>query len=219
MKLAEFLNEYTSMQFNLALVELETYRHNDGIIVIPNLITKTTVIERNTIASPRYSFDTASVPNDNRHYLQKPVLSRREFINRFSDNGGYDPDEVTELICDLEAIDGLSVGISPTELTIRYSPEDEYSYALLTFSIASDRSDLWIMPGRIQASLEKHGIFTFEADEFLECYKQYVNVKRCKAPPYEYLAGFYYANVSDVLQNPRDLISAAEQFIINITNK
>lgn len=214
-QLAEFLNDNISMSFNLALAEMEVYQANDNVIIIPNLITKTTVIERR-IYSSEPTFEEKQFGK--KPYILKPVLSRKEFIAQFSDNGGYDPDEVSEFVFDMEAIDGLSVGLAPTELTIRFSPADGSSYALLTFCISSNHSDLWIMPGRIKAALEKHGRFPFDAEPFLDFFKQFVNVKRCKYTPYDNEAGFYYANVSDVLQHTEDFITAAEQFANTVTS-
>lgn len=213
LQLADFLNENTSMSFCMALAEIEVYQAQDSVIIIPNLITKTTVIERRISSSQIEDTDDYK-----RQYIQKPVLSRKDFIYRFSDNGGYDPDEVSEFISDMETIDGLSVGIAPTELTIRFSPEDGSSYALLTFGIASNHSDLWIMPERIKSALEKHGRLPVDAEPFLEFFKQFVNVKRCRYAPYENEAGFYYANVSDVLQHTAEFIAAAEQFSNAATN-
>lgn len=212
-QLAEFLNDNTSMSFALALTELEVYQSGESIIVIPNLITKTTIIERRI-----RSVDSPSSCDEKKQYIQKPLLPRKEFIAKFADNGGYDPDEVSEFISDLEAIDGLSVGIAPTELTIRFSPEDGHSYPLLTFGISSNHSDLWIVPGRIKVALENHGRFPFDAEPFLDFFKQFIDIKRCKYAPYEKESGFYYADVSDVLNNSESVISAAEQFANEVTS-
>ena len=202
------------MSFNLALTELEVYQANENVIVIPNLITKTTVIERRLFTTELYS----EKHPEKKVYIQKPILSRKEFVALFSDNGGYDPDEISEFISDMESIDGLSIGIAPTELTIRFSPEHGSTYPLLTFCISSNHSDLWIVPGRIKAALEKHGRFPFDAEPFLDFFKQFINTKRCKYPPYENEAGFYYANVCDVIQNKENIIEAAEQFANSVTN-
>jgi len=212
-QLADFLNDNTSMSFNLALAEMEVYQNGCEIIAIPNILTKTQVIER-TVSDSSFYEESEKKPG----YIQKPILSRMEFISRFSDNGGYEPDDVFEFIGDMEAIDGLSVSIAPTELTIRFSPEDGYSYALLTLSIASNHSDIWIMPGRIKSALLKHGRFPFDAEPFLDFFKQFINVKRCKTAPYENEAGFYYANVGDVLQNKNKIISEAEKFSSSVTS-
>lgn len=215
-QLADFLNDNTSMSFNLALAEMEVYQNGADTIVIPNLMTKTSVIER-----PVYLYgaeQSVFEVHDERtnQYIRKPILSRREFISVFSDNGGLDPDVVSEFISDLESINGLTVEISPTELTIRFCPEKNNTYALLTFSISLNHADILVMPGRIKAALEKHGIFPFEADEFLEFYKPFIDRSRCKTEPYEYEAGFYYAKVDEVFKRSKEFISAAEHFVIGI---
>jgi hypothetical protein len=213
-QLADFLNENTSMSFNLALAEMEVYQHADNLIVIPNLITKTTVIERHYISQP--PVDESETKS--KSYIQKPILTRKEFISVFADNGGYDPDKISEFISDMEAIDGLSVRIAPTELTIRFSPADDFSYALLTFSISSNHSDIWIVPERINTALKKHGRFPSDAEPFLQSFKPFINEKRCRYTPYENESSFYFANVSHVLQHTEDLITAAEQFANAVTN-
>lgn len=73
-------------------------------------------------------------------------------------------------------------------------------------------ADLYIMPSRIKASLERHSVFPAEADDFLEFFREYVNISRCKTPPYEYEHGFYYAHVGKVLENTKQFIAAIEQF-------
>ena len=215
-QLADFLNDNARMSFNLALAEMEVYQNGSETIVIPNLVTKTTVIER-TVSSFGMSAYQPVAEEPKRPYARKPVLSRREFINAFADNGGYDPDAITEFISDLEAINGLTVKIAPTELTICFCPGADATYPLLTFGIAQNKADIWLMPGRIKQSLEKHGVFPFEADDFLNFYKQFVDLSRCKTEPYEYEAGFYYAKVDDVLRYTQDFISAAEEFAVTIS--
>ena len=50
-QLVDFLNDNASMAFDLALVELEIYQHNEDTIVIPNVSLKTSLVERYTISS------------------------------------------------------------------------------------------------------------------------------------------------------------------------
>lgn len=216
-QLADFLNDNASMSFNLALAEMEVYRNGNSTIVIPNLVTKTTVIERSVSCHSLNSLAYQDEPK--KAYARKPILSRREFVNAFTDNGGYDPDAITEFISDLEAVNGLSVEIAPTELTIRFNPEGDKTYPLLTFGIAQNKSEIWLVPGRIKQALDNHGIFPFEADDFLNFYKQFVDRSRCKTEPYEYEAGFYYAKVDDVLRYTQDFITAAEEFAVAISEK
>ncbi len=215
-QLADFLNDNASMSFNLALAEMEVYQSGSEVIVIPNLITKTTVIERIT-SGYGISVYRSSGEEPKKPYSRKPVLSRREFINVFADNGGYDPDTITEFISDLEAINGLTVKIAPTELTVCYSPAENTTYPLLTFGIAQGKAELWLVPGRIKQTLEKYGIFPFEADDFINFYKRFVDRSRCKTEPYDYEAGFYYADIDSVMRCTEDFISAAEEFAIAIS--
>lgn len=210
-QLADFLNDNTSMSFNLALAEIEVYECGDETIVIPYLLTKTSIVERRAVP-----FTPVVEEPRKWKYVSGPILSRSEFINRFSENGGYDPDEITELVYTLESATGLSVKIMPTELTIQLSTPDGRSFALFTFSISGGHADLYIMPGRIKAALERAGVFSFEAEPFLEAYKPFVDLSRCKTPPYEYEAGFYYAVIGKVLSKENAFVSAAEQFALSV---
>lgn len=208
-QLAQFLNENTSMRFNLALAEMEIYRFNDGVIAIPNVITKSVLIER-------YADEPISFGKSNN--IIKPVLSMSEFIKTFADYGGYNADEITEFVLDMEAIPGLSVQTTRTELTIRFRPAQDKTYALFTFSISLGHADFYVMPGRIQVALHRHGFFPFDADDFLEFYKPYVDVGRCKSVPYEDPKCFYYADMDIVLQHTKEFITAAEKFAVQISN-
>ena len=210
-QIADFLNDNTSMSFNLALAEIEVYEHGDGTIIIPSLLTKTAIIDRNAIP-----YRQVDEPRKWK-YVSGPVLSRNEFIDRFAENGGFDPDNILELVYTIEAVAGLSVRIAPTELSIQLSFPNGKSIALLTFGISGGHADLWIMPGRLKASIEQAGLFPFEADSFLESFKPFVDVERCKTPPYENEAGFYYADIDLVLAHESEFISSVEQFAILIS--
>ena len=210
-QLADFLNDNTSMSFNLALAEIEVYERGNETIVIPYLLTKTTIVERRAVPL----MPPAEEPRKWK-YVSGPILSRSEFIDRFAENGGFDPDQITELVYTLESASGLSVKIMPTELTIQLTTPDGRSFALLTFSISGGHADLYIMPGRIKAALERAGVFSFEAEPFLEAYKPFVDMNRCKTPPYEYEAGFYYADIAEVLSHEGPFVSAAEQFALSV---
>lgn len=219
-QLADFLNENTSMQFRLALAEMEIYQYGESVIVIPNLLAKTAVVER-TVLNVGGSLVEADEPEtrDEHKYIRKPILSRREFIDVFASNGGYDPDDIYELVADLETIGGLSIGIKPTELHIQFTSDTGKTYPLFRFGISLHKAELWVVPQELQGNLEKSGIFPFLADDFLESYKQFIDEKRCKHKPYENLAGFYYADVDTVLRNKQDFITASEQFSVAIQDK
>ena len=65
--LAEQILEDHPISFDLALVELELYEHGDGLIVIPSLLAKTAVIEK------QRSGYSATV-------TLAPVVSRKQFV-------------------------------------------------------------------------------------------------------------------------------------------
>lgn len=219
-QLADFLNDNTTMQFRLALTEMEIYQHAENVIVVPNLLTKTAVIER-TILNVGGSLMESGEPDmrDEHKYIRKPILSRREFIDAFSSNGGYDPDDIYELIADLESIGDLSIGIKPTELHIQFSTDSGKSYPLIRFGISLNKAEIWVVPQELIGNLEKSGMFPFLANDFLEAYKCFIDEKRCKHKPYSNLSGFYYADVNTVLRNKQDFIAASEQFSVSIRDK
>lgn len=214
-QLADFLNENTSMHFNLALAEMEIYQFGEGFIVVPYLLTKTTVIERYTMGG--YAPPQILEERSKKQYDPKPILSRQVFIDTFAENGGFDADSITEFICDLEAVDGISVGISPTELTLRFSIDGVVSYPLLTFGISGGHADIWIQPSVIDNALERNGRFPSEFSDYLEFYKSFVVLSRCKSAPYERRNGFYYANVGRVISNSDGFIAAFEHFLSSIS--
>lgn len=209
-QIVDFLNENSNMSFSLALAELEIYQNGNDTIVIPYLLTNTSVIER-------YVYTEQGLKRESSEHPIKPLMSKNEFIKQFAVNGKYDSNTLSGFIDEINSINGLSIGIAPTEMTIRFNV-DEASFPLMTFSISQCHADLWVCPVRIRDFLDKHGIFRFEADCFLDSYKQYIDETRCKSKPYENESGFYFAKVADILSNPNPLISAAEKFCRSITS-
>ena len=217
-QLAEFLNDNTSMSFNLSLVELEIYNHTDGIIVLPNIVTKTTIIER------RLPFQGRAVllrdQNTSQPYESKPLLSRREFVEVFADRGGYDPDLVTEFLLDVEAVDGISIRITPTELHIDCAVDNTRNATILYFGISGvHEASIYMRPDRMLDTMKAAGHLPAEADDFLEFFKQYVDRAKCKAEPYELGANrFYYARVGTVLEHSAQFVGAAEALMQNLSD-
>ena len=79
-ELADFLSSYTSLGFQLGLIALEMYQHEGSTIVIPNILTKTTVIERQI-------FQRGTVqpsPSSNEKGQPKAIRSKEEFIHDFA---------------------------------------------------------------------------------------------------------------------------------------
>ena len=213
-QLADFLNDNASMHFNLALAEMEIYQFGEGFVVVPYLLTKTTIIERYTMGG--YAPPSIISERSKKQYDPKPVLSRQVFIDTFAENGGFDADKITEFVCDLEAVDGISVGIAPTELTLRFSLDGSASYPLLTFGISGGHADVWMQPSVIDNALERNGIFPSEVSDYFDFYKQFISLPRCKSVPYEKRNAFYYANVGKAIEHSEAFISAFEHFLSSI---
>ena len=212
MQLADFLNENGSTPFNVALVALELYADGDATIIIPNLITRTSVIERNYFSLAPVKVE-AKAPQG---YVKKPLLSRPEFIRTFASNGGYDPDEVAEFVSDMDMINDLYVDISPTEMALKFKI-DGRACPIVTFCISGNKADLYVLPRKMKQVLQAAGHFEDEADGFLEFYRSYVDTGHCRAEAYVYDRDvYYYARVTDVLSDKEEFISALEDFAAKV---
>ncbi len=211
-QIADFLNENASMAFHLALAEVEVYQHGDGLTLVSGLIAKTKVIERKIYSVSNVEREILEIDDSSAPPSKPSILSRRDFIYKFADLGGLDPDAVTEFVLEMESISGISIRVTPTELQFRFTLEDGASYSLMALTIFCDHSDIYLMPKYLHGFLEKHGHFPVEAEGFLDFYKTYVDMNRCKLPPYEH-SGSYFAVVRDVLSHQREFSQAMSDFI------
>lgn len=221
-QLAEFLNENAAMSFDIALVEIEIYQHDDGVVVVPNLLTKTTVIERKGMpqGSKLSIFRDGSItPIRSIAYTNRPILSRREFVDAFASRGGYDPDLVTEFLNDMEYVDGISIRITPTDLHIDCKPDGNRRATILYIGISGTReASIYVRPDRLRDDFEASGHFPSEADDFLDFFKYYVDLSKCRSAPYEFGKNrIYYARIGNVLESSAKFVGAVERMIFNIT--
>ena len=223
LELAEFLNENTALSFNLELVEIEIYQLDDGVVVVPNLLTKTSVVERRIQSSSSGLYilpPSGTSPVGHITYKSKPILSRRDFIETFASRGGYDPDRVTEFLCDMDSVDGISISITPTELHIDCNLGENRRATLLYIGISGTReASVYMRPDRLIRSLEAAGFLSDNCKEFLDFFREYIDMAKCKAAPYEFGADrFYYADVDKVLGSSSKFAGAAERLILNISD-
>lgn len=184
-KLSTFLNENLSMNFNLALVELEFYSKDNGMIVIPNLLTKTTVIERTYLVdSKSATFSTEDnliqKSDEKKTYISKPVLSKKDFVSRFAQNGGYDEDDLLELINDVESLSGVTINLYPTELKIRADKISSVPVDIVIFTIGNDNAILYYKPARTKECVKKAGGSLADTDSLLENLYQFVWEEKCR---------------------------------------
>ncbi len=205
-EIAEFLNENTSMALELALVELEIYPRRDETLVVPNTIVKTEIIER-----PRC--ERFEQENKDSKYMDNQVLSRDEFLTIFAERNHLRADDVINLISELGEIGGMEIGLTRTELTVRFLREKmQASKALITFGIGKGCAEIWVMPKRIKEPILDSERCVKAADEFLEFFKRFVDRGKCKSEPYERQEGFYYASVSEMFRNTKDVVEAIKKF-------
>lgn len=205
-EIADFLNENTSMALELALVELEIYPHGGETIVVPNTIVKTEIIERQR-------FERFEQENKDSKYMDNQVLSRDEFLKIFAERNHLKADDVINLIGKLEKIDGLEIGLTRTELTVRFiRGQMQTSKALMTFGIGKGCAEIWAIPKRIKEPLLNSESCVKAADEFLEFFKRFVDRNKCKSEPYERQEGFYYASVNVLFRSMQEVVAAVETF-------
>ena len=201
-QLADFLNEVSAMPFVLALAETEIYRlSDDGMVLIPNLLLHTDMIvqedccDRETEKAARLSH-----------------RSRREFIESFAEQGGYDPDLVTEFLADMELVDGILVSLTPHELIVSCVLGEANRVPLLHFRVSpSHGANIWIVPDELRDALIASDRFPFEINDFLEFFSHYIESRKGKRGIYE--AGTdhaYYANVGMVLESSLQFVDALE---------
>lgn len=211
-EIAEFLNESTSMALELALVELEIYPHGDETIVVPNTIVRTEIIER-----PR--FEKFEQENKDSKYMDNQVLSRDEFLTIFAERNRIKANDVIALIDELGKIVNMEIGLTRTELTVRFICKTaQTSKALMTFGIGKGCAEIWVMPKRIKEPLMESEKQVKAADEFLEFFKSYVDRNKCRSEPYERQEGFYYASVNKLFSNVRALIEATKKFAFELSS-
>lgn len=205
-EIAEFLNENTSMALELALVELEIYSGKGETLVVPNTIVKTEIIER-----PR--FERFEQENKDSKYMDNQVLSRDEFLKIFAERNRLNSTNAINLVDELEKIDGLEIGLTRTELTVRFFfGKTQKSKALLTFGIGKGCAEIWVMPKRIKEPLLDSESCVKAADDFLMFFKRFVDRSKCKSEPYERQEGFYYALVNELFRHSKEVVEEVKKF-------
>jgi len=218
-QMSEFLSDYSSFGFKLALLELELYEHNGGTVVIPNVLTKTTVIERQvfsgkpTISKPFEAKQSDPTP---------PILSLTEFIHVFAANGNYDSSSISSFITNICDVPGVTATVHPSEVRIRIQLPDGSTCPVLVFgksgAAGKPAADIWVYPAEIYGKLSKAGLQQYKANSYLDFYKTFINQDRCKNTPYLIPASFYYGHVRRILANADAFMEAIESFIKSLSD-
>ncbi len=145
--------------------------------------------------------------------MDSQVLSKDEFLTIFAERNHFKPKDAINLVEELDKIDGIEIGLTRTELTVRFLREGmQTSKALMTFGIGKGCAEVWVMPKRIKEPLLDSERCVKAADDFLELFKRLVDRNKCKSEPYERQEGFYYALVNELFCKSKEIVSAVEKF-------
>ncbi len=189
-----------SMPFVLTTVEMEIYHVDRSIVIVPRLLAKT--------ESKRNVF----VPSDAK---SKPrTITELDFINAFSDAAGIDPDLTTEFVYSLAITNGIKIQVSPAELSFRFSLGGN-DCDLFTFSIQNGHSSIYSMPHSIRQISGKHGAERSAVDQFFVFMRDYLDMPRCIAHPYEH-TGRCFLRMLDTLEHADDFVDAVTDFIAKL---
>lgn len=224
-KIAEYINASPEMQHRLALCELEVYNLGNGRrLVVPQLTTKTTIIERGIIrienGNIKINLDTPE--NDNEDTEALPAITQEDLIKAFTQRNKKVPaDQVASFLGDLEDL-GLLIKYTPLSASV-YCPIQSLNTYVQLFVIpgkpgikhTQDATEAlpWFVPNRILRRLETLGLATAPAKKLFEALRP-VLAKKQKAQPYEDYAKFYFLDNAVITNSAQrqKLLSAFEEF-------
>lgn len=224
-KIAEYINASPEMQHRLALCELEVYDLGDGRrMIVPQLTTKTTIIERGIIrienGNIKINLDTPENDNENTDAL--PAITQDDLIKAFTQrNKKVSANQMLSFLEDLEDL-GLLIKYTPLSASV-YCPIKSLNTYVQVFVIpgkpgikhTQDTTEAlpWFVPNRILKRMETLGLITAPAKQLFEALRP-VLAKKQKAQPYEDYAKFYFLD-NTIFTNPEQrqkLLTALEEF-------
>lgn len=129
--LAEHVQKHAGLHFTLGLVEMQLFRIPDqnGVLVIPAVITRTTNIERAVIRLDGDGMIVSDAPTETRRGHERgQTLSEVQFFERLAENTGEGAAWLKKLLPALEA-HGVSWEVMRS-LILRYSPDGEHKFSL-----------------------------------------------------------------------------------------
>lgn len=223
-RMTEFLNNTPNMQYRFALCELEVYDlGNNKRLVIPQLTTKTRIIERGIIRIEETSKNVIDItmhePNEekeskqsnNKKYAKSDYLSLDEWLNKTFENTEME-NEFSELLQDFKDL-GFIYNIGVADMILSYDFET-YKTKVKMLQVYGDGKSIVFQPIKVYNFLETYGFSSKIADELYEAIKKYLSPNQ-KNLPYERLNGYYYMDVAVVLENKNELLQVFEKFKSN----
>ncbi|MCA1918390.1 MAG: hypothetical protein LDL38_03220 [Flavobacterium piscis] len=161
--MANYLQNFAQLQFTLGLVELQVYKNtkdDEGVIVIPNLITRTNEITRAIIRvennnssqiSVTTDFDNSTKSNNNR----RSTLTQDEFFEKLLNNTDSQTVQIAKKILDRFEQEGFLVEWKQATYIIKIS-DPNGSGSRITIFLVSKNGDCHI--GYSAQQLESLGL-------------------------------------------------------------
>jgi len=222
-RMADFLNETPNMQYRLALCELEVYDlGDDERLVVPQLTTKTTIVERGVIrvegatsgvSVEMYTDDEeVSGTKQRKAGTPKDSLSLGEWLSQqsFTDT---QYSNVNELLSDFEDL-GYMQYIGTADLNVAYFFENLSARLKVLMFWGGGCHNVGFMPKTFYKFLDKYGYSTTIADNLLEGLRKYLKPEQNNIP-YEKPNAYYSMDIQAVLDNKDDILSLFEKFKSN----
>lgn len=222
-KMVSFLNNNPTMQYKLALCELDIYELDNGDrLVIPNLTLKTSNIIRGVIRIEnnqiKYEEEISEesenkIITDRSKYSSSNYLSLDSWIDQKLNNPQLE-NKLREFVQDLED-NNLIYTIGTSDLNVKLKLP-QYNKKMGVFMLFGGGKLVGFQPYEFYNYLETYNYSTSIADELLEGLKKYLSNDN-KHIPYENIRGYYYIDLDVFLNNYNEILSLIEKFISNLS--
>ena len=220
-KMVNFLNINPTMQYKLALCELEVYEmENQSKLIVPNLLLKTKVIERGIIVidNDKVSFNSnennEDIKQSENKYSKSNYLTLDGWIEKKLKDKSLE-EKFRRMVQEVED-SSMFYTIGTSEFDVKYR-HPEYNKTILMFMLPGDSGEyLSFKPYEYYSFLDKYTISKSIGDELVEGLRPYLSKKKQNHIPYENEKGYYYIDMNTFLDNREDIISLFERFISNI---
>ena len=222
-KMVSFLNNNPTMQYKLALCELDIYELDNGDrLVIPNLTLKTSNIIRGVIRIEnnqiKYEEEISEesenkITTDRSKYSSSNFLSLDSWIDQKLNNPQLE-NKLREFVRDLED-NNLIYTIGTSDLNVKLKLP-QYNKKMGVFMLFGGGKLVGFQPYEFYNYLETYNYSTSIADELLEGLKKYLSNDN-KHIPYENIRGYYYIDLDVFLNNYNEILSLIEKFISNLS--
>lgn len=222
-KMVSFLNNNPTMQYKLALCELDIYELDNGDrLVIPNLTLKTSNIIRGVIRIEnnqiKYEEEISEesenkITTDRSKYSSSNYLSLDSWIEQKLNNPQLE-NKLREFVRDLED-NNLIYTIGTSDLNVKLKLP-QYNKKMGVFMLFGGGKLVGFQPYEFYNYLETYNYSTSIADELLEGLKKYLSNDN-KHIPYENIRGYYYIDLDVFLNNYNEILSLIEKFISNLS--